>query len=335
MSQNSKNNVINLDSFKTYLLDNNRKPITIKKHLFWVSRVIGMCPNYSVEEINAYLDGKKKQGNNNNSINVIIESIRCYAQFLQRQDVLNSIKYLKRDTSFERGILSPEEVNKLLKLRRSKNMWKQSWNMYMMAIRIMLWTGLRPRETCTLSVDDIDFGLGVIKLKPENAKTNGTIPIPDTLYPHLKKYIDNTTTQLLFPSIKGGYEGHIGVNALDEFWRKVLKRVGIKRTNVTPYSCRHTFGTELGSADVNMKTIKELMRHTKITTTEIYLHPSLKTLKKAQIKIPYISKTADPLAKLQIWVETIEALEISKDSRFNYTFTKTEDSLSLQIKKKI
>ena len=43
-----------------------------------------------------------------------------------------------------------------------------------------------------------------------------------------------------------------------------------------PYSCRHTTATALAMKNIDPFTIKEIMRHTKITTTQRYVHPDMK-----------------------------------------------------------
>ena len=59
----------------------------------------------------------------------------------------------------------------------------------------------------------------------------------------------------------------------DNFYREyyaALERIGARR--LPPYSCRHTTGTDLAKAAVPAFTIQKIMRHAKITTTQIYTH---------------------------------------------------------------
>lgn len=44
------------------------------------------------------------------------------------------------------------------------------------------------------------------------------------------------------------------------------------RPDLVPYSCRHTTATGLALENIALPVIKEVMRHTKITTTERYIH---------------------------------------------------------------
>ena len=51
---------------------------------------------------------------------------------------------------------------------------------------------------------------------------------------------------------------------------------GIKK-NVSPHTLRHTYATMLLTKGVDLKTVQDLMGHSDITITQIYLHVLPKT----------------------------------------------------------
>lgn len=53
-----------------------------------------------------------------------------------------------------------------------------------------------------------------------------------------------------------------------------------------PHTLRHSFATELLYNGADIYEVKEALRHSKISTTEIYLHVSNRTLKKLAVKHP-------------------------------------------------
>jgi integrase len=61
--------------------------------------------------------------------------------------------------------------------------------------------------------------------------------------------------------------------------RAACESVGI--FGVHPHSSRHTFGTRLGEADVNVKKIQRLMGHQDVKMTLRYIHPADETLRAA------------------------------------------------------
>ena len=67
-------------------------------------------------------------------------------------------------------------------------------------------------------------------------------------------------------------------------WRVVkkhLKQAKIVKTRLSPHTLRHTFATTLLKQGENILTIKELMSHRNLRTTERYLHINNDDLKAA------------------------------------------------------
>ncbi len=71
-----------------------------------------------------------------------------------------------------------------------------------------------------------------------------------------------------------------------EINRAAAKAGILKR--VSPHTFRHSFATHLLQAGTDLKTIQELMGHSDIRTTEIYLHVQLKS----------VAQTVSPLQSL-------------------------------------
>ena len=69
----------------------------------------------------------------------------------------------------------------------------------------------------------------------------------------------------------------VGMNA-DNFYTEyhaALARAKVR--DLPPYSCRHTTATALALAKTAPSVIQEIMRHTKFTTTQRYIHPDMQS----------------------------------------------------------
>ena len=130
---------------------------------------------------------------------------------------------------------------------------------------------MRAGELFYLEWNDVDFKSRIIKIqsKPNfHPKTYEirSIPINDELYrvlraiPRGKRYV-----------FDDGFGNHLfQIDSALRYLKRVIWQNGIPEANL--YTFRHTFGSQLVMAGVDLVTVKELMRHASITTTEKYLH---------------------------------------------------------------
>jgi len=72
---------------------------------------------------------------------------------------------------------------------------------------------------------------------------------------------------------------------------------------VSPHRLRHTFATHLVKAGVDIVTVRDLLGHRLITSTQIYLHMTAEDLRKAADRHPIgalIAKVADLLPDVKL-----------------------------------
>jgi len=132
--------------------------------------------------------------------------------------------------------------------------------------------GLRPIELCRLKVKDIDLDHKAVN--PTTAKRGNprTIPIPATLTIRLQEHIIRNNLQpndLLF---KGTDPDHYGkqYRQMRNALAKKLKDPSIQQIRL--YDFRHYFCTRKLTDIGNPYTVMVLMGHTKLTTTQRYMH---------------------------------------------------------------
>lgn len=175
-------------------------------------------------------------------------------------------------TDFIRGLFSDEEIEQFINLPypfSKSGKFLVIWDMWSIFWMCLAYTGARPHEIANLTISDIDFGMGVFHITGKTGARD--IPIASVIYDNLKEFTQTRRdTQLLFPSLtrkqqsvrKGAWEHNFII-------RKKL--LGIHRKHVSAYSFRHSFADR--NIDENsIYRVKSIMGHTKITTTEKYLH---------------------------------------------------------------
>ena len=133
-------------------------------------------------------------------------------------------------------------------------------------------SGLRLSEIFNLKVSDIDSKQMRILVRQGKGGKDRYALLPETTLKTLREYwlsckvkprdwlfIDEKTSEKMRPS---SVQGSI---------KTVVKRAGVSK-NVSMHTLRHCFGTHMLNDGRNIIDIKNLMGHTRISTTALYLH---------------------------------------------------------------
>ena len=161
-----------------------------------------------------------------------------------------------------------------------ETVWKHQSNPWVDIVLIMLYSGGRISEFLNLKPEDVDLKEGMMKggNKTKVAK-NRIVPI----HPKIRDLVDRRLTE-------GGprlicYNGKLfNQTQYRTFRADMMKTMNMSRT---PHECRHTFETQLDSAEANRKCIDLLMWHvSKDTGNRVYNHKTLDELKATMELIP-------------------------------------------------
>jgi len=129
---------------------------------------------------------------------------------------------------------------------------------------IMIYSGMMPGELFIAKKDMIDWSNQSILgcgLKTKKRKST-PIVIANFMMPVLKDLCDYAPGEMLCALVR------------DDFYAafKVMIKRCECREGLSPYSCRHTTATALALGNIAPSVIQEIMRQTKFTTTQKYIH---------------------------------------------------------------
>lgn len=113
---------------------------------------------------------------------------------------------------------------------------------------------------------------------PKTQNSFRTIPIPNSLIDKLKQ-IDNKKGFLFLDNENQLLKG----KNISTKWTKILKECNIPHKKF--HSIRHTYGSMLLQNGVDLETVAELMGHTAISITQIYMHSETKVKAKSVNKL--------------------------------------------------
>lgn len=140
-------------------------------------------------------------------------------------------------------------------------------------LELMYSSGLRVSELCGLKESDIDASERIIRITGKGAKTR-LVPVGEYAlsaiadYKAVRRRIlgDFRDADELFVTKRGGKMSR------KTFWfniKKYARSVGIEK-NVKPHILRHSFATHLLRNGANLMSIREMLGHSDLATTQIY-----------------------------------------------------------------
>lgn len=142
---------------------------------------------------------------------------------------------------------------------------------------VMVLGGLRAGEVRSLLLADVDMGLGRIRVVGKGGRER-IVPVDRAFFTEVAAYLagerpPGCSTPQCFVVLRGPTAG----GALSEAGlRKIFRthRASSGATRVRPHRLRHTYGTELAAAGVDLLVLRELMGHASPETTAGYVHLS-------------------------------------------------------------
>lgn len=157
-----------------------------------------------------------------------------------------------------------------------KVLWDHAVEPWVDTILIMLYSGWRILEFCTLETANVDMDNQTMKggVKTRNGKDR-VVPI----HPAILKFIEvrfNPDSKYLITDQDGN---PLPENQYRRIFTTTLEKYGIKHN---PHETRHTFRTRLDSAGANKKCIDLMMGHkSKDVGERVYTHKTLEELRTA------------------------------------------------------
>jgi len=141
--------------------------------------------------------------------------------------------------------------------------------------------GLRSFEACKLRHEDITWRDG----RPLHLRLIGKgnkeamLPLAHSIRALLPSFSDPAACGWLFP---GRWPGeHLSPRRAREWIEETCGRAGLPRHKAHLHALRHSFATHLLRQGVALTEVRELMRHSNIATTSIYLHTTPERLQAA------------------------------------------------------
>ena len=191
----------------------------------------------------------------------MVYGLRYYYRLMGMNKNAIALPSLKKDTKLP-VILNQQELKELF---AAPTLLKQR-----IVLALIYSAGLRGQEVINLKISDIDFERKTIHIRQSKYKKDRVVPLAESMVIGLKKYLKAENPHIWLFNGKEP-DGRYSVRGLSWVMRENLKKTSITK-EVNLHSLRHSYATHLLEQGINIVTLKELLGHTDITTTMIYLH---------------------------------------------------------------
>jgi site-specific recombinase XerD len=163
-------------------------------------------------------------------------------------------------------------------------------------VTLLYSTGIRASECATLREADVDLTDLTIRVCGKGGHER-TIPLNMQVAEALRSYRRvRGGIGLRSPFFQSRHKRGLSRGAVYERVRTWAQKARLTK-RVSPHCLRHTFATHLVKAGVSLVTIRDLLGHRLITSTQVYLHVTADDLRDAAQRHP-IGQMANALAEL-------------------------------------
>lgn len=218
------------------------------------------------------------------SINRKMASLKSFYKFLLKTKQIDNnpfVKHKSLKTPKQVQIpFSEKEINTLFELHFLETDFDSVRNR--LVVELLYATGMRRTELINLDINAIDFYGNTIKVLGKRNKERIIPLLASTidvikLYLTKRKELDNIgAPEKLILSKKGNKISETFVYRLiNDYFSTISEKV--KRS---PHVLRHSFATHLLNNGADLNSVKELLGHASLSSTQIYTHSSLSELKK-------------------------------------------------------
>lgn len=261
----------------------------LQQFLRWVQER-SRCTDPSLRDMNkstirGFLAHLVRLGYSSRSVSRKLAALRAFSRYLVLENVIDKNPTLGlASPKLERRLpdfLTKTEMSKLLSLPDVETLEGQR---DLLILELFYATGLRVSELASLKLENFRLDENVLRVKGKRGKVR-LIPLGERVMRDLVAYLERYQRD---EGRRLEYHDYIFVKSNREpFSRqhiasivnKYVKKVA-DRKKAHPHALRHTFATHLLNEGADLMSVKELLGHASLSTTQVYTHVSAEHLKK-------------------------------------------------------
>lgn len=254
----------------------------------------------STTSVRRVLAGRLRDGLSPSSVARHLAAFRSFSRFCRREgwteiDLSRGLVAPRRRKSLV-DVLSKEDLERAIEdLRASEDVADDPMRRYRMirgrlVVEILWGSGLRLSELVGLDWSAIDLPSGSVRVLGKGRKTR-IVPLTDPSVRCLREWKTDPVRQELASRLPSadrdalfpGRGGRLTGRAVEKALAGDLE--GASRGGATwPHALRHSFATHLLDGGADIVSVKEMLGHSSLSTTQVYTHVSVERLRQAHAR---------------------------------------------------
>ena len=227
-------------------------------------------------------------GISNSSVNRKIASLKSYYKFLLKTKQIDISPLLKH-----KALKSPKKIQipfseKEVDLVLNQIQYKDGFEGIRdkLIIDLFYTTGIRRSELINLLSSNVNISSGAIKVVGKRNKER-IIPLLPILENQIRLYLSERANIEQIKDREFFFLTSKGIKLNDSFVYRIINHYFShvsEKVKKSPHILRHTFATHLLNNGADINSVKELLGHSSLASTQVYTHSSLAELKKVYEK---------------------------------------------------
>ena len=263
---------------------------TIKNYEIDITSFIEYCKDnklnfkdISYDAIKTYLMHLYNKKYSKSTVSRNISSLRSFYKYMYKEKIIktNSFSYIslpKKEKKLPRFV-NYDDLNAIFD---TPNLDYSIGQRDRLILELLYGTGIRVSELCNIKLGDIEYLSKTIRIIGKGNKER-IVCFGEYCENILNKYlkdgrkelIDEKKHDILIVNNKGT---PIKPRVVEKIINNIISKASIKK-NITPHTLRHTFATHMLNEGCDILTVKELLGHSSLDTTQIYTHISNERLR--------------------------------------------------------
>ena len=228
---------------------------------------------------------KKGSPNGASHQNGMLSVVKRFTRFLKERDYLISdpganIRYARVPKSLPRSILTRSEARRIINAPDTTMLLGYRDKTI---LEVLYTTGIRKEELNNLSVQDVDYRDGFLRIIQGKGRKDRVVPLGRISCRYLENYIKSVRPEL----IRDPHNNHLFLtmtgkrfskNVVWELVKKYAAKAKIKK-NVFPHTFRHTCATAMLKNKADIRAVQELLGHESLASTQVYTRITINDLR--------------------------------------------------------